>query len=97
MLWLLIHFDLFVLFKLFVVMAPLKFFANFQINFFFHGQGQSNTNMVSLSTSHVPPPTLLVVFGSFNLSVHELLAKKPKRSYDKFQIFQNSWQPSFLE
>jgi hypothetical protein len=94
-LWPSIHFDLLALFKLFVEMAPLKFFANFQIKLFFHGQGQSNISMVSLSTSHVPPPTLLVVFESSNPSAHELLAKKPKWFYDKFQIFQNSWVAKF--
>jgi len=52
--------------------------------------------MVSLSTSHVSPPTLLVVFESSNPNAHELLAKKPKWSYDKFQNFQNSWVESVL-
>jgi predicted esterase len=80
---------------LFVVMAPLKFFANFQIKLFFHGQGQSNTSMVSLSPSHVLPPALLIVFESSNPCAHELLTKKPKRTYDKFQIFQNSWAAKF--
>jgi hypothetical protein len=93
--WPSIHFDLLALFKLFVVMAPLKFFANFQIKLFLHGQSQSNISMVSLSTSHVPPPALLVVSESSNPSVHELLAKKFKWSYDKFQIFQNSWAAKF--
>jgi hypothetical protein len=52
-------------------MAPLKFFANFQIKLIFHGQGQSNISMVSLSTSHVPPLALLVVSKSSNPNVHE--------------------------
>ncbi len=55
----------------------------------FFGQGQSNISMASLSTSHVPPLALLVVFEPSNPSVHEPLTKKPKRSYDKFQIFQD--------
>jgi len=52
--------------------------------------------MASLSTSHVPPLAFSIVFEPSNLSVHEFLAKKPKRSYDKFQIFQDSWATKFL-
>jgi hypothetical protein len=52
--------------------------------------------MASLSTSHVPPLIFSVVFESSNLNVHELLTKKPKRSYDKSRIFQDSWAAMFL-
>jgi len=53
--------------------------------------------MASSSTYHTPPPTLLVVFKPSNPSAHEPLAKKPKRSYDKFQIFQDFWATKFLK
>ncbi len=65
--------------------ASCKFFVQT-----FFSQGQSNTSMASLSTSHAPPPTLLVVSKPSNLSAHEPLTKKPKRSYDKSQVFQDS-------
>jgi len=51
--------------------------------------------MVSLSTSHVPPPTLLVVFELSIPSAHELITNKLKWSYDKFQIFQMSLVAKF--
>jgi hypothetical protein len=51
--------------------------------------------MASSSTSHAPPPTLFVVSKPSNPNVHEPPAKKPERSYDKFQIFQNSWATKF--
>jgi hypothetical protein len=35
------------------------------------------------------------VFESFNPTTHEPPAKKPKRSYDKFQIIQDSWVAKF--
>jgi hypothetical protein len=52
--------------------------------------------MASSSISHAPPLTLLVVSKPSNLSVHEPLAKKPKRSYDKFRISKFLGQPRFL-
>ncbi len=64
--------------------------------FFFLIRVNQNTNIASLSTSHVPPLAFSIVFEPSNLSVHEFLAKKPKRSYDKFQIFQDSWATKFL-
>ncbi len=57
---------------------------------FFFSQYQSNTSMASLLTSHAPPPTFSVVSKPSNLSAHEPLTKKPKRSYDKSRIFQDS-------
>jgi hypothetical protein len=52
--------------------------------------------MANLSTSHVLPLAFSTIFEPSNLSAHELLTKKPKRSYDKFWIFQNSWATKFL-
>jgi len=94
-LWPLILFNLFDSFKLLVIMAPLTLPTNFQLKLYFSGQGQSNTNMASLSTSHAPSPTLSIVFEPSNPSVHEPLTRKPKRSYDNFHIFHYSWTAKF--
>jgi len=56
---------------------------------FFFGQGESNTSMASSSTSYAPPLALLIVCEPSNPSVHETPTNKSKRSYDKFQIFQD--------
>ncbi len=52
--------------------------------------------MASSSTSHAPPPTLLVVFKPSNPSVHEPLAKKPKGPMTSFRFSKILGQPSFL-
>jgi hypothetical protein len=39
---------------------------------------------------------MLVVFKPSNPSAHEPLTKKPKRSYDKFRIFQDFWATKFF-